>query len=137
MDCRYTECVGVSTIRRSSSHNTLPQNSIETDVYIRCIEANLVIICGSLPLLRQFLRRFCPSWIGEHSKDSSQTTGDHYRLGSHEHPDPYSLEENGGLAKPRATASIDTSQRPSDDKSHSQRTSDANSNQAVVAGSQL
>ncbi|PYH98439.1 hypothetical protein BO71DRAFT_344885 [Aspergillus ellipticus CBS 707.79] len=37
------------------------------------IEANFIIICGSLPYLRQFLRFHAPRWIGDSRGSSSQS----------------------------------------------------------------
>ncbi|KAJ5756086.1 hypothetical protein N7533_005629 [Penicillium manginii] len=44
------------------------------------VEANLIIICPCLPFLRQFMRRYSPTWIGESGRRyfreySSGTTG--------------------------------------------------------------
>lgn len=40
-----------------------------------CIEGNLIVICGALPILRLFLRHVCPRLIGEYGTNKSATGG--------------------------------------------------------------
>ncbi|KAF7878820.1 hypothetical protein EAF04_000023 [Stromatinia cepivora] len=51
------------------------------------VEANLVIICGSFPIMRQFLKHVVPRWIGESSSPAAQSR---YRSRH-----PYDLETIG------------------------------------------
>ncbi|KAA8577286.1 hypothetical protein EYC84_007258 [Monilinia fructicola] len=37
------------------------------------VEANLVIICGSFPLIRQFVKHVAPRWIGENSSKGNSS----------------------------------------------------------------
>ena len=45
------------------------------------VEANLIIICPCLPFLRQFLRYYSPSWIGEATSSGQRYFG-YYGTGS-------------------------------------------------------
>ncbi|KAB8302017.1 hypothetical protein EYC80_005470 [Monilinia laxa] len=44
------------------------------------VEANLVIICGSFPLIRQFFKHIAPRWIGENSSSKVNSSAHPYDL---------------------------------------------------------
>ncbi|RAL63088.1 hypothetical protein DID88_004172 [Monilinia fructigena] len=44
------------------------------------VEANLVIICGSFPLIRQFFKHIAPRWIGENSSSKVNSSANPYDL---------------------------------------------------------
>ncbi|KAI9650550.1 hypothetical protein NHQ30_000567 [Ciborinia camelliae] len=44
------------------------------------VEANLVIICGSFPIIRQFFKHIAPRWIGENSSAGANSSANPYNL---------------------------------------------------------
>ncbi|CAD6441404.1 d6f0f2a0-5329-43f3-8f1a-50973ad2991a [Sclerotinia trifoliorum] len=83
-------CV-TSIIRLKVILPLLVDNDETWEVSVPCIwtivEANLVIICGSFPITRQFLKHVVPRWIGE---SSSPAANSRYRSRH-----PYDLETIG------------------------------------------
>lgn len=52
------------------------RHPLSTNKECRIIECNFAIICGCLPYLRQFLRRYAPRLLGDGNTSSSSETRD-------------------------------------------------------------
>ncbi|PWY66776.1 hypothetical protein BO70DRAFT_301531 [Aspergillus heteromorphus CBS 117.55] len=66
------------------------------EVLFVVIEANFIIICGSLPYLRQFFRFHGPRWLGESRGSTSSAS---HRTGSSREPRPPYKRRKSGLSQ--------------------------------------